>query len=186
MENQKTLFLLGLGIVGLGVLGSKAMADDSNFFRYDSLFKKYGRQYSVPWRWLKAIAIVESDLGNAPSVRRGLIQPNDIEGSKSSDGKSWGIMQVTLTTARELRPGTTVSELNNPEISVSLAAMYLSRLIKIFGINDKESVIRAYNGGPGFRNTLLGKTKTPVYFAKFQAALAKVLEEQPGNEMEIG
>ena len=68
---------------------------------YDSLFKKYGAEYNIDWRWLKAICLNESNLGKAKSVMIGLENPRDIENSKSSDGKSWGLMQVTVPTAKD-------------------------------------------------------------------------------------
>lgn len=152
---------------------------NTDFTKYDHLFRRYGRAYSVPWRWLKVIAITESNLGRAKSVLRGLAAPDDEEGSKSSDGKSWGLMQVTKYTARGLT-GREVSsaELNNPEYSVELAAKLMAELIRTFGIDDKESVFRAYNGGPKF-----GALTLP-YWAKTEINSAIVMKAHPGNEFE--
>lgn len=179
-----TLSLLGLS--KKDEIEAKVITILPDFEKYDYLFKKYGQSYQVPWRWLKAIAMNESSLGKAASVVRGLNNPNDIEGSKSSDGKSWGLMQVTLTTANELRKGTTVADLNNPEISIELAAKYINKMIGKFGLSDRESVIRAYNGGPGFRNTLQGQRDTPKYYNKFVVNLNAIMEKQPGKELEYG
>lgn len=154
-----------------------AMGDDS-FTRYDHLFRRYARQFSVPWRWLKAIAITESNLGRAKSVQRGLISPGDEEGSKSFDGLSWGIMQVTKATAKGLT-GRVVSsaELNSPEFSVELAARLLAELIGRFGL-DAEKVFRAYNGGPRY-----GAATLP-YWAKSKINIAIVMKAHPGDELE--
>jgi membrane-bound lytic murein transglycosylase MltF len=120
--------------------------------RFDALFKKYAQIYGVKWTWLKAIALNESDLGREKSVARGLANAKDIEGSKSSDGKSWGLMQVTLTTARTMDPLATAEKLNDPEYSISLAANYLSQLNRRFAFIDPrhdEWTIKSYNQGPG-------------------------------------
>lgn len=184
----KSEWLFAAGIAAVGILALRsgdAMAGELNpaFTKYDDLFKRYGKQLGVPWRWIKAVAMVESNLGRAKSVARGLASPTDVEGSKSSDGKSWGIMQTTLTTAQELE-GFVITEsyLNNAENSIRLGTKYLAKMIARFGINDRESVIRAYNGGPGFKNTAQGKTLTPLYYAKFVSKLDEVLKLQPGNE----
>lgn len=128
------------------------VSNSDSFTRFDDLFRKYANLYSVPFYWLKAIAMNESSLGEAPSVKRGINDPTNIEGSKSSDGKSWGLMQVTLTTARDLDPSATQVKLNNPEYSVKLAAQYLRKLSGMFSVVDtrwEEWVIKSYNQGPG-------------------------------------
>lgn len=186
---DREAIILGLSSLIVIFWGRYAMAESEtknsdSFFRYDAIFKKYSKIYRVPWRWIKAVAWNESSIGMASSVVKGLNNPNDIEGSKSFDGKSWGIMQVTLTTAREMRPGTTVQDLNNPDISISLGAQYLGKMYAKFG-GDREKTIRAYNGGPGFEKTVLGRTSTPIYYAKFLSHLNKIMDRQPGNQEEI-
>ena len=64
---------------------------------------------------LKAICKIESDLGRAKSVRRGLEVPSDIQGSISFDKKSWGIMQFTIPTAQDFDPSATAEKLNNAD-----------------------------------------------------------------------
>lgn len=132
--------------------------------RWDDLFKKYAAQYGVNWRHVKATAIVESSLGQNPLV---------LAGTASSDGKSYGLTQFTLPTANDMRPGTTVADLNNPEISIMLAAKYLSILEKMFP-SSLQSAIISYNQGPG--NTQKGKDYTGNYWQKWQDAYKLVLE----------
>ena len=180
---------LAIGLLLAGNTQVKATNSDyiDPFFRWDGLFKKYGEQYGIPWRWLKSICMVESDLGRARSVKLGLDSPSDVNNSKSSDGKSWGIMQTTLSTARQFESSITEVGLNDPEISVRIAAKYLSWIGKnYFAISsgNRESVIRSYNGGPGFRRTAQGIRDTPFYYSKFLDNLALVKNQQPGNEME--
>ena len=158
---------------------------DDEFTRWDTLFHSASKAHGVPWRWIKAVCWVESDLGRAASVKRGLEFPDDVEGSKSSDGKSWGLMQVTLPTANDVRPGTTVSMLNNPVISIDCGSRVLARNMRHFP-KDPVSVFRAYNGGLGFNSTVAGKRDTPAYAAKVISKIEMIQKKQPGNELEIG
>lgn len=160
--------------------GAAAVSGDDSFTQWDALFKKYGSQFNVPWRWMKAICMNESSLGQDKSVQRGLAAPTDAEGSKSSDGLSWGLMQVTLKTGQALESGITVADLNNPDTSVRLAGKLLNQLIGRFGMDDRESVVRAYNGGPNY-----GAATLP-YYAKFLTHLELVMATQPGDELETG
>lgn len=150
-----------------------------NWNRYDELYKKYAQRWGIPWTWLKAIALNESDNGNYPSVARGIASPSDVEGSKSQDGKSWGLMQVTLTTARGLDPSATEAKLNNPEYSVNLSAKYLSSLSAQFSKVDSRYVewtIKSYNQGPGNTRKEMSKGKgyADEYWERFSRNLKKV------------
>lgn len=189
---QRDALVIGAAILGGALFIFKDEAEDFAvqagdwFTDYDPMFHAASAQYGVPWRWIKAVAWNESSIGTAPSVAYGILFPDAEDESKSSDGKSWGIMQVTLSTARGLDPDVTVSRLNNPAYSILLGTKYLAQLIKRFGISDRESVIRAYNGGPGFRNTVAGQRDTPIYYDRFVSHLNQILDRQPGNEREIG
>lgn len=115
---------------------------------YDSLYKKYASIYDLDWKMLKAICIIESHEGRAPSVAWGLVNPSDIEKSKSTDGKSWGIMQVTLPTARDYDSSATAEKLNVPEYSMNIAAQHLAYLKRLFS-NQIEWIVKSYNQGQG-------------------------------------
>lgn len=147
---------------------------------FDSLFKKYGQINSVPWQYLKAICLNESNLGKAKSVAAGIITPYDIENSKSSDGKSWGIMQVTVTTGKDLDPACTAEKLNNPEYSVKLAAKYVGQLQLKFNRADSrwlEWVVKSYNQGPGNTNKEKSGKSTGFaqeYWERFKRNLERV------------
>lgn len=176
--------IAGALFVGSKALGQTESAQLDPYFRWDDLIKKYADKYDVPWRWMKAVMMNESNLGRAKSVAYGIANPLDIQGSKSSDGKSWGLMQLTLNTARQFESTTTENALNDPEISVRLGAKYLNYLIKLKGIRNREAVIRSYNGGPGYLTTVAGVRDTPVYYSRFLENLRYVLERQPGDELE--
>lgn len=189
--NLGLFFVLGIFIFGFLnrdtlALGVSAVTGDDSFTHFDGLFKRYGKESGVPWTWLKAICMNESSLGQAASVSIGLADPSDIEDSVSTDGKSWGLMQLTLATARSLsgNPSLQAVSLNDPNTSVRLAAKLLVELIGTFGIDDRESVIRAYNGGPGFAHTTSGKLYTPVYYARFVTHLATVTSTQGVDEFD--
>ena len=152
--------------------GKKTVEQVSSFYKWDSLIKKEAAKGKIPWEWIKAIMIVESDLGRAKSVAHGLKYPNDIEKSKSSDGKSWGLMQVTLGTAQMFEANTTKEDLNNPETSVRLAVKYLNWLYS--KNKNEEWIVRAYNGGAGWQKTKLGTPLTKIYWEKYLKAKAKV------------
>ncbi len=142
--------------------------------KYDKLFKKYGMESGVSWMWLKAIAINESSLGTHASVRNGIANPLNAAGSASHDGKSWGLMQVTLSTAKMLDMLATPEKLNNPEYSIELAAEYLSQLGKFFDPKDMrfvQYVVKSYNQGPGnTKKEIAGKIMgyAEDYWKKFQ------------------
>jgi soluble lytic murein transglycosylase-like protein len=148
--------------------------------KFDALFQKWGSVYGVKWTWLKAIAMNESSLGQAVSVSEGLRNPSNVEGSKSTDGKSWGLMQVTLSTAKTLDPLATPQKLNDPNYSIKLAAEYVSKLQKMFPIVEtrwNEWVIKSYNQGPGnTQKEMRGQVKgyAQAYWERWQRNLSRV------------
>ena len=152
----------------------------ANWNRFDDLFKKYGEKFGVDWKWLKAICMNESSLGTNASVAIGLASPKNVTGSQSKDGKSWGLMQLTISTAKSLDMLVTPEKLNQPEYSIDLCAQYVSQLKKMFKPGDPrytEWVIKSYNQGPGnTKNEMIGKGGNfdPGYWKQFQQNLALV------------
>lgn len=187
------VLMLAAGAVALFVFGGKEVVEKINndraWTRFDALFKKYGTVYGVDWKWLKAIAMNESSLGQVASVARGIANPNDVEGSKSYDGLSWGLMQVTIKTAQGMDPAATPQKLNNPEYSIKLGAQYVKQLKSMFSVLElryTEWVIKSYNQGPGnTRSEMRGVIANPKwhdhvqeYWARFQRNLEKVKANQ--------
>lgn len=150
--------------------------------RFDADFQTYGASWGVDWLWLKAFALNESNLGRDSSVARGMENPTDIDNSKSSDGKSWGLMQVTVTTAQGIDPSASAESLNNPEYSINLAAEYISQLMGMFDSNDPryvEWVVKSYNQGPGnSRKERDGKISgyAQAYWDRWQRNLTRAQE----------
>lgn len=158
-----------------GGLGVKTVIDNTTIpTTYDKLFMQYGAQFAVNWKWLKRICMIESSMGRNARVKVGLANPYDIEGSKSTDGKSWGIMQLRPSTARDFDPAANEVKLNNPEYSIKIAAMYVSWLKGRFPQTDprlEEWIIKAYNQGVGnTANERAGKTAgfAGEYWAKYK------------------
>ncbi len=153
---------------------------DTSTRKYDETFKRVANQYGLDWQVMKAIAAIESQVGTYKSVLHGIMYPSDIEGSISQDGKSWGIMQFTLPTARDFDSSATAEKLNNPEYSIRLAGQFLAWLGLKIPISDPrrtEWIIKSYNQGIG--NTLKERAGTSTgfahdYFKKFLTAYEKV------------
>lgn len=172
------IYLVGVAILAI-ILAGTEISTVQDVPTYDPLFKKYASQYGLDWKMLKAIAEIESNNGKNSRVKQGILNPTDIEGSKSYDGLSWGLMQVTLATARDYDPSATPQKLNNPEYSIKLAAQYFSDLKDLFSNYDRmtEYMVKSYNQGQG--NTLkeiamTGGHKADGYYMKFLNAYSSL------------
>jgi len=157
--------------------------------QYDVWFKDAAAQNGIArlagvdgWKILKAISLNESDLGRAASVARGIANPDDIAGSVSSDKKSWGIMQFTLPTARDMDSGATERKLNDPFYSIELAGKFVAWIEAQFNPLEPrflEFVIKSYNQGVGNsrkERAGTGGGYANEYWARFQRHLARVEE----------
>lgn len=147
---------------------------------YDNLFKAANGKYGVDWTWLKAIALNESMLGNDPRVKIGIANPMNITDSTSRDGKSWGIMQMTIPTAKGLDMLVNPEKLNIPSYSIDLSAHYVGQIKNMFNPNDlsfMEWVIKSYNQGPhNTKKEIDGKINSYAqgYWERFQKNLNMV------------
>lgn len=165
------ILLLGGSAVGVAVV------DNNEWTRFDISFQKIGGQYGVDWTWLKAFALNESDLGRDSRVA---------SGDTSSDGLSWGLMQVTLKTAQGYDSNASIdllSNLNPADYSIDLAAHLISDNKNQFDSNDPafiEKVVKSYNQGAGnTKREFMGmKTKyydaVQEYWARWQRNLERV------------
>lgn len=180
------LWAIGVSFFGFLFFNKESIVETveenmDSWTQYDDLYKKYGLRWGVDWTWLKAIALNESRNGQEKSVLRGIENPKDIQGSKSSDGKSWGIMQVTLTTARDMDLTATEEKLNNVEYSINLGARYVSKMKDYFSETDPrwiEWVIKSYNQGPGNtskeKSGKIAKGYADEYWVRWQSNLKRV------------
>lgn len=158
------IYLFLLVLLGAGSVMAKnaydikqAKTSKEKFYFYDELFKKHATINGIPWKWLKAIAKQESDLGLDKRV---------INGEVSYDGLSYGIMQIAAGVGSEqekkIKGSPTREELNNPEISISIAAKLVGYLNRKYSGNQ-DKVFLAYNQGE--KNTDNGKDFTVNYSA---------------------
>ena len=124
---------------------------------WDALFIQYGSAHGIDWKILKRISYLESSLGLNPRVKKGLENPSDIEGSTSTDKKSWGLMQTTIATARDYEANITARDLNNPATSVRIASKHLARLKRSYSKFSERDLIMSYNHGEGNQMRFLEK-----------------------------
>lgn len=140
---------------------SSAPSSDKRPTKWDADFKKYAAENGIDWRMLKTIAMNESSLGTNARVVAGINNPFNIKASTSTDGKSWGIMQLTVPTARDFDKAADEVKLNDPVYSIKIAAKFLGSLSRQFNGKIRD-VVMAYNHGAGNQKRFveLEKTKT--------------------------
>jgi len=145
---------------------------------YDHLFQTHAIEFGVNWKWLKAIALNESDLGLEGSVKRGLA---------SSDGLSYGLMQVTVKTGKSLLGGwpsdaEMIPILNDADQSIWLAAKLLKELrglvAKAPGGATMKNIIVSYN--QSYARTVKGEIlpAAETYWERFEVHL-DLVEKNP-------
>jgi soluble lytic murein transglycosylase-like protein len=179
---MKKFFFVLAGAFAVGAVMNREKIIGFGITKYDPLFLKYGKLYSVDPQILKKIAYIESTLGLNPRVALGLLFPEKVNESKSYDGLSWGLMQIRPETARQFDPAATAEKLNDAEYSIKIAAQYMSwaknYLIRFLPATDPRFVefwVKSYNQGVGnTRNEILNKTNgfAGAYWSKFKKALA--------------
>ncbi len=98
---------------------------------YDDVIASASKQYGVEPALIKGVIATESSW-----------KPNVI----GDDGKSFGLMQVQLTTAREVavNPALTSRQLLDPTVNVLIGTKYLADRLRRFGM---PAGIAAYNSG---------------------------------------
>lgn len=152
---KKEIYYLIFFMIAVGAM--ILMKSDSIWSdKYDVWFKKYATKYGLDWKMLKAIAIKESTLGENPLVKAGKV---------STDGLTYGLMQMKFTTAKFYIPTLTEADFKtNYEKQIEAAAMFLSDLKRKYNWDAKKLVI-SYNQGE--TNTRNGKDYTGDYYPKY-------------------
>lgn len=152
------LLLIPLFFIYVGNKIMNAKSAKEKFLMYDDLFKLWGGINGVPWRWLKAIAKQESDLGQNERVKN-----NEV----SYDGLSYGLMQIVEGNGspreRLLKGNGGKEALNDPSYSIKIAAKLVKYLMIKYNY-DENKVFLAYNQGE--INTDKGKDYTNGYNLK--------------------
>jgi soluble lytic murein transglycosylase-like protein len=171
MDNAALFALAAVGLVALAAAGKPTLSVPGqalSLTEVQSLASATVQQHfagrvdpAMLWR----IAWVESSFN--PTAIRAEIAIGDA---------SLGLMQTLLSTATWLHeigytayPAPTFAELFRPEVSMYFGAAYIDYLAHRNGLTSgkgEETIVRAYNGGPG------GATRdyTAGYWAKYQAA----------------
>lgn len=157
---------------------SKTVAD---FTKFDDLIFKHASDKGVDPGLLKGILLNESKLGQDPRVAAGLADPKNVEGSKSRDGKSWGLGQLKPSTAADYDPSATPQKLNEADYNIGLTAQHLARLNRVFGGNE-ESVVKGYQQGEGNQIKSLAagtsSAKAESYYAQYKKNRALIKGRQ--------
>ncbi len=104
---------------------------------YDDLIRRAALRYSVPDWLIKGVIAAES------GFRADAYRPEPQVGDAAH-----GLMQVLLSTARELGYRGSASGLMDPETNIDLGTRYLAAMLERFG-GDHELAVAAYNAGPG-------------------------------------
>lgn len=125
--------------------------------KYDVSFQAVSAFYEYPWSWLKALCLNETLLGTDTFYVA--------HGQGSSDGKSSGIMQLTIPTASDVAGiAVTADELRDDNFSIEIAGKYLHQLYVMFS-GDERKTIMSYNQGPG--NTTKGHEYAANYYDRW-------------------
>jgi soluble lytic murein transglycosylase-like protein len=122
----------------------------------DPIIKEMSAKYNVPEALIKAVITVESNW--------------DVNASRYEVGMkdaSWGLMQVLLSTARDIlnRSNLTTTELLNPKINIEAGTAYLAKQLKRYGGNIADA-IAAYNAGTASFNPITRMYSNQSYVNK--------------------
>jgi len=96
-----------------------------------------------------------------PDVAFGLVRTeSEFKTSATSHVGAIGLTQLMPATARGMRKGTTISELRDPHINLSIGFKFLRELLDHYD-GDKALALTAYNRGPGIVDRVLKRGGDP-------------------------
>jgi soluble lytic murein transglycosylase-like protein len=96
-----------------------------------------------------------------PDVAFGLVRTeSSFKNSATSNVGALGLTQLMSSTARWLEPGTTKSDLRDPETNLRIGFKYLRQLIDRYDGNTRMALL-AYNRGPGTVDRVLKRGGDP-------------------------
>ena len=96
-----------------------------------------------------------------PDVAFGLVRTeSEFKTSATSHVGAVGLTQLMPATARGMREGTTISDLRDPEINLSIGFKFLRELLEHYK-GDKALALTAYNRGPGIVDRILRRGGDP-------------------------
>jgi len=122
--------------------------------------QRYAR-YDVPRTLAEQIYDMAVENNIDPDLAFGLVRTESVfdKDAKSHVG-AVGLTQLMPSTARIMRPGTTVDDLRNPDISLRIGFRYLHELMQHYD-GDAKLALTAYNRGPGTVDRALKKGNNP-------------------------
>lgn len=122
-------------------------------------YRKKG--YNVPSPLARRIHQAALEAGLDPKVAFGLVRTeSSFRNTATSNVGAIGLTQLMPATARWLEPGTTRSDLRNPDKNLRIGFRYLKKLIAQYDGNT-EIALTAYNRGPGTVNRILRRGGNP-------------------------
>lgn len=96
-----------------------------------------------------------------PDIAFGLVRAeSSFKNTSTSHVGAVGLTQLMPRTAAWLVPGTTTTELRNPETNLKIGMTYLRQLIDKYS-GDVDLALTAYNRGPGTVDRILGRGGNP-------------------------
>lgn len=104
---------------------------------YDGIIRDSSSRYAVPFEWIKAV------IGTESSFRPTAYNPESPESQKDD---SYGLMGVSLRTARALGFTGDPQVLFDPATNIDLGSKLLGQLVARYGL-DFKAVYSAYNSG---------------------------------------
>jgi len=164
---MKSFYLVG-GLTLIGVAVNRFLKISGVNNEFDKYFKISGLKNGVAPRYLKAISMNESFLGE---------YQNTVTVNGNTTG---GLMHIELPTARDYVSQITPGELLIPGNEIEIASRHFKVLLNRYN-NDLELAVRAYNGGMGRVDQYLDGLapmqwveNTNEYWARFQRNLNKI------------
>jgi len=96
-----------------------------------------------------------------PDVAFGLVRTeSEFKTSATSHVGAIGLTQLMPATARGMRKGTTIADLRDPQINLSIGFKFLRELLEHYD-GDKALALTAYNRGPGIVDRILKRGGDP-------------------------
>jgi hypothetical protein len=122
--------------------------------------QRYAR-YDVPRPLAEQIYDMARETNIDPDMAFGLVRTESVfdKDARSHVG-AVGLTQLMPATARIMRPGTTVADLHDPDISLRIGFKYLRELLDKYD-GDAKLALTAYNRGPGTVDRVLKKGGDP-------------------------
>ncbi len=122
---------------------------------------EYAREYKISPSLAKQIYVAAVKHDIEPATAFGLVRAeSSFRTAARSPVGALGLTQLMPSTARWLSPGTTRSQLRDPETNLQLGFKYLRQLIDKYD-GDEKLALTAYNRGPGTVDRLLKRGRNP-------------------------